>query len=118
MRPRSVRLVTDAVHNGGDSGRPRPLQAPHEHARGWRRPLSSSDGRLYLPLRFRAIGCVVFCRKSKGQQLVFSILDPVEGKGAEIQRVEVRTEPFGLSRPMETRSPSPIRTRTRAKYGF
>jgi hypothetical protein len=28
--------------------------------------------------------------ESKGQQLIFSILDPVEGKGAEVGRVEVR----------------------------
>jgi serine/threonine protein kinase/Tol biopolymer transport system component len=34
-----------------------------------------------------AAGCV--SGEVKGQQLVFSILDPVEGKGAEIQRVEL-----------------------------
>jgi serine/threonine protein kinase len=30
----------------------------------------------------------------KGQELVFSILDPVEGKGAEIQRVEAPANPY------------------------
>ena len=34
--------------------------------------------------------CVV--SEVQGQQLVFSILDPVEGKGAEIQRVEIPTK--------------------------
>jgi Tol biopolymer transport system component len=30
----------------------------------------------------------------KGQQLVFFLLDPIKGKGAEIQRVEARTDPY------------------------
>jgi eukaryotic-like serine/threonine-protein kinase len=35
----------------------------------------------------------------KGQELIFSMLDPVEGKGAEIQRVEVRQQvDWSLSR--------------------
>jgi serine/threonine protein kinase/Tol biopolymer transport system component len=42
-------------------------------------------------------GCVL--GEVQGQQLVFSILDPVEGKGTEIQRVEVQSdEEWSLSR--------------------